>query len=117
MPPETINYNDHNTSIANTINSSSGVVSPVPICSINVIKATSSSISTVATSVSKTSHSTLSSFCKNDSRKSNQNCQSQLSNKQFTTSLTSSGVSVASRSSSLWSTSTQVSNAYRKTTY
>ena len=117
MPPEIVNYNDYNTSIANTINSSSGVVSPVPICSINVIKATSSSISTVATSVSKTSHSTLSSFSKNDSRIGNRNGQNQPSNKHFTTSLTSSGISVASRSSSLWSTSTQVSNGYRGITY
>ena len=114
IPPEIINCHNYDASTANTINSSSGVVSPVPICSINVIKATSSSISTVSTSVSKTSHSTFSGFCKNDSKKSNRNCQSQQSNRHFTTSLTSSGISVASRSSSLWSTSTQVSNEYSK---
>ena len=92
-----------------SLHSTSGALSPVPICSINGIKATSSSISTASTSEFVTPYSSSSVFCRKDNTQ-NQNCQNRTSTKHFTTSLTSSGISVTSRSSSMWSTSTQVKN-------
>ena len=84
-----------------SLHSTSGALSPVPICSINVSKATNSSIST-STSESVTPYSSSSGFRRKD------DVQNRTSTKHFTTSLTSSGISVTSRSSSMWSTSTQV---------
>lgn len=90
-----------------SLHSTSGTVSQVPACSINVIKATSSSISTVSTCESVTPYSSSSGFRRNNNVK-NQNGQNETSTNHFTTSLTSSGISATSRSSSMWSTSTQV---------
>ena len=79
-----------------------------PICSINVIEPTDSGFSPPA----RCDVTTQSSFsgCQREGDGRRKTSSTKESKRNLTTSITSSGISVISTSSSMWSTSTQVSS-------